>query len=80
MYVCFVTRELVDLTELNDALKAGDDISTIKGMCVGKIIPPEAMAELWKVSLMLYEALMLQHTVQLVHFVPNTFVNMLHTW
>jgi len=41
----------VDLTELNSALKAGDDISTIKSMCVGKIIPPEAMAELWKVSL-----------------------------
>jgi len=52
LYLYSVSRPLVDLSELNSALKAGDDISTIKSMCVGKIIPPEAMAELWKVNLM----------------------------
>ena len=39
----------MDLTELSSALKAGDDISAIKEMCSGKVIPLEGMPELWKV-------------------------------
>ena len=46
---CLVFRPLLDMTELSSALKAGDDISAIKEICTGKIIPLEAMPELWKV-------------------------------
>lgn len=42
-------RPLLDLTELSSALKAGDDISAIKEMCTGKVVPLEGMPELWKV-------------------------------
>ena len=42
-------RPLLDVTELSKALKAGEDISAIKEMCIGKIIPVEGMPDLWKV-------------------------------
>ena len=42
-------RPVLDLEDLNRALKAGDDISAIKEMCSGKIMPVEGMPELWKV-------------------------------
>ena len=46
--VCYF-RPTLDLEDLNRALKAGEDISAIKEICTGKIIPVEGMPELWKV-------------------------------
>lgn len=46
-----VERPLLDLSEFSSVLKAGDDISAIKELCTGKVIPIEAMPELWKLCL-----------------------------